>query len=363
MINKMEIGSEFWNKFNSANLNNKLQLPKWLQLGQEQRLLLSGRTAIDFIIKDIKAKSEVKSVYLPSYCCFSMIKPFLDNNINIVFYNVKFSKKNGFEYDIDCNKDIDVFFAMNYYGFIDSGMKVYMEEFKNRSIFIIEDITHSLFNAAEGIANYGIASIRKWMSIPSGAIAIKYDDNFARHNTDLKQNYKYVKAKIDAMKLKAKYMESSDDRLKQVFLDKFDESNSILSNQYMGFNIDKISASIINNIDIDRLIRKRKENTEYIYSHLVETEDIRFVYSHISKESCPLFIPIKVNKDKRDLLRNYLILNEIYNPVHWNYDPEGFESKHLREINESIISLVCDQRYGEKEMYYMINKINSFISS
>ena len=66
MIN--EIGSEFW-KENKKYLN------------ENERLFLSGRTALDAIIKDSKKEHIIKSALLPSYCCHTMIEPFLRNDI------------------------------------------------------------------------------------------------------------------------------------------------------------------------------------------------------------------------------------------------------------------------------------------
>lgn len=237
MRNNMEIGSEFWSDFRLDNINYNLQAPKWLQLGQDYNLLLSGRTAIDFIIKDIKFRSNVKLAYLPSYCCNSMVKPFLDNGITVDFYNVKYSEEDGFKYDIDCNKSPDIFLAMNYYGFTKSEMKFHMEDFKNRNIIVIEDITHSILNSGKSCANYGVASIRKWMAIPSGAIAINYNDKFIESSAKLKGNDEYINSKLNAMKLKAEYMETGNEEIKPIFLEKFTKLNNLLSNEYKEFKI------------------------------------------------------------------------------------------------------------------------------
>lgn len=358
----MEIGSEFWSEFRLDNINYNLQAPKWLQLGQDYKLVLSGRTAIDFIIKDIKFRSNVKLAYLPSYCCNSMVKPFLDNGITVDFYNVKYSEEDGFKYDIDYKKSPDIFLSMNYYGFTKSEMKFHMEDFKNRNIIVIEDITHSILNSGKSCANYGVASIRKWMAIPSGAIAINYNDKFIESSAKLKGNDEYINSKLNAMKLKAEYMETGNEEIKPIFLEKFTKLNNLLSNEYKEFKIDDISLSILNSIDINKIKEKRKANADYIYTNLKETNDIRFVYSRNLTDICPLFVPVRINRDKRDDLRKHLVSNSIYSPIHWNYYPESFKSEDLKYINQTILSLVCDQRYGDKEMEYMVSMINDFMS-
>ena len=63
-----EIGSEYW-------ISTECEIKKFKN---EENMVgvLSGRTAIDYIIKDIKTYKELKKVILPSYCCYSMIEPF-----------------------------------------------------------------------------------------------------------------------------------------------------------------------------------------------------------------------------------------------------------------------------------------------
>lgn len=356
-----EIGSEFWNEFKIDNRSNNLNIPEWLQLGKDYKLLFFGRTALDFIIKDIKFKHSIKSAYLPSYCCASMVIPFIENDIKVDFYNVKYSKQNGFEYDIDYDKSTDIFLAMNYYGFTQSEMKVEIEAFKDKKVLVIEDITHSLFNSKKSYADYGIASIRKWMPIPSGAIAINYTNKFQDLYPDLKENSEYIRIKLTAMEIKREYMESDKKELKPIFLEKFDEINTLLDRDYKDFNIDNISLNILKTININSLINRRKKNKAYIYTNLKETNDIRLIYSEGPSDICPIFIPVRVNKNKRDILIKHLIKNDIYSPIHWNCYPESFNSKELREINQTILSLVCDQRYGEKEMKYMVSVINDFV--
>lgn len=251
---------------------------------------------------------------------------------------------------------------MNYYGFTKSEMKSEIEYFKNIGSIVIEDITHSLLNINNSNADYGVASIRKWMAIPSGAIAINFNDEFIKFNIKLLKNAEYINIRLKAMKLKDKYMKTGNEKLKPIFLEKYDYTNELLKNEYKGFEIDDISMEILNNICLNDIKEKRKINVEYIYNNLKETKDLRFVYLYINDDSCPLFVPVRVNKDKRDNLRRYLISKKIYCPVHWNYYPDRYNSKDLNDINQTVLSLVCDQRYGEKEMEYMVRIINEYMT-
>ena len=72
-----EIGSEFW--FDSEI--------KDIITESQETLVLSGRTAIDVIIKDILKTRKIRNVYLPAYCCDSMIDPFIRNGIAVNLYD------------------------------------------------------------------------------------------------------------------------------------------------------------------------------------------------------------------------------------------------------------------------------------
>ena len=68
----LEIGSEFCNAD---------------PVGRAKKFFISGRTALDYIIRDILNKYDIKSALLPSYCCHTMIEPFLKTQIAIATCN------------------------------------------------------------------------------------------------------------------------------------------------------------------------------------------------------------------------------------------------------------------------------------
>lgn len=73
-----------------------------------------------------------------------------------------------------------------------------------------------------------------------------------------------------------------------------------------------------------------------------------------------MFVPVLVPGGKRDELRRYLIKNEIYCPVHWPVSDYHRLDNKEQFIYDNEISLVCDQRYTEEDMYRMVKKIKAF---
>ena len=75
MRNQREIGSEFWCVPTGESENIFPNDTKWF---------ISGRSALQAIIQE----NDFKTVWMPDWCCESMLRPFGDAGINIKFYPV-----------------------------------------------------------------------------------------------------------------------------------------------------------------------------------------------------------------------------------------------------------------------------------
>ena len=121
-----EIGSEFCDTTTFNNTDNNLD---FINIGTDNKLFMSGRTAIDYIIKNINESKRI--VYMPDYLCESMVEPFKNNGYIIKYYEVDI--KNN-KYLIDVDTDCTIFFAMSYFGYNCSNMDNYTEIFSKKKI-------------------------------------------------------------------------------------------------------------------------------------------------------------------------------------------------------------------------------------
>lgn len=359
-----EIGSEFW--LDRTPTINDEKIPDWLRVGEDQCLLLSGRTSIDYVLEDIT--SNIRNVYMPSYCCESMLQPFLEKNIHVEYYDVVFNNDEGIKYIIDFNKECDVFFATSYFGFSNTTMDFAIDFFSRKNVIVIEDITHRLLNEQmyNNNSHYCIASLRKWFSIPSGGIAIKNSGKFSTQQ--LKSSEKLVKTKIIAMKQKEKYIRDGMNKNELIrindkaqFLKLFSEFNDNLKYNYQKMEIDKLSKGILLTYDIKEIRQKRCENAYVLYEATKEQKLIKPMFGRNDQvRDCPLYFPIRVNPGIRMRLRKYLIDNEIYCPIHWPIPNQRFLNSKTRKIYDEELSLICDQRYDINDMKVVIDKIREF---
>ena len=347
----MEIGSEFW-KFNENLDCNNLEF--W-NIGKDTKFTLSGRTSIYYVLENILKSKQIRKAYLPSYSCYSMAEPFLDLGIEVEYYDVYYNE--DLKYDIDFRDDIDIFLAINYFGYSNTNMDLYIKKFKEQGKIVIEDITHSIFSSKRYSENsdYLIGSLRKWMPIASGGIAVNMNSNF-EVELNLKSNAKMIDIKKSAMQNKKDYIENTNNISKEMFLNQYAQSGKVLDEDYKNYSIDEESLKIIMGININKIVNSRIENAKIIYEKLRNNVNVRFLIEDYNQNDSLLFVPIILEHDLRDKLRKYLIEKQVYLPIHWPLE------ERINNVFEKELSLICDQRYTKKEISEYIETIIEFLT-
>ncbi|WP_298023063.1 hypothetical protein [uncultured Dysosmobacter sp.] len=337
-----EIGSEFWN-VPTAEQGCKLfpETTQWF---------LSGRSALQAIIKDIRHETEVHTVAMPSWCCDSMIVPFLKEEIDVHFYPVYW--KNGLiqEIKLDC----DVLFLMDYFGYTPSSL-----DLPAYSGVIIRDVTHSIFSSAYMDADYYFGSLRKWCGIWTGGYAWAEDGHrLAMEDSD---DLGYTFLREQAMKLKNSFINGFMDNKGRRVTDKgylkiFDTAEDCLEKVGIAPAAER-DVLLAKRLDVETIKARRRENAEILRKAFHEM----IIFPELKDSDCPMFVPVLVPDGKRDILRRYLTQHDIYCPVHWTVS--AYHRLCERELNiyQNELSLVCDQRYTEEDMYRMIDTIEQFL--
>ncbi|MDO4940308.1 MAG: hypothetical protein Q4E33_01280 [Erysipelotrichaceae bacterium] len=313
-----EIGSEF--------CSIPLQDEDNLVFSSDTKWFVSGRAALDYIIKDIKSKNNVKTVAIPSWCCESMIEPFIKNDIEVKFYSVTYDN----ELVINNNIEADILFRIDYFGYKQDTI-----DFKG---IVVDDITHSIFSNINRNGDYVFGSLRKWAGFKTGGFA--YSNHFSI-NEELKECDDYIELRTKAMSDKQKYL---DGQIKEkTYLDIYEEAEEMLDSLYgyKGFDEDIYNAR---HLDINFIKNKRRYNAKV----LLETVKQCAMFKDVQDDDCPMFVPILV--ENRDELRKYLIDNDVYCPIHWPISNLHKLTVDEKYIYDHELSLVCDQRYGVDDM-------------
>lgn len=346
--NYIELGSEFW-----------------LENGQsaERIYVLSGRTAIDLILQDMMScGQQIKSVYMPAYCCDSMLQPFIDNRVIIQLYDISYKEGKLF-YDIDVDKKTDILYLNNYFGY-DSFFPIdVIQLFRKKGTTIIYDRTHSLLredSQIQALSDYTFASIRKWMGVPCGAFVSKHSGEL--FHASLK-DCPYLKEKVEAMMQKGAYMKGDNTIDKQCFLNLYKSFNHHLAEDYRYYKIDDLSWNIWNSSDLQSIKRQRCKNATYLYSELEKVPQIKTLFT-ISGEDCPLFVPVIFETSNvRDDVRKFLTSKSIYCPIHWPKPQVVDPTLKVNCLYDRELSLLCDQRYGIMDMQRIVETIIDYFEN
>ena len=338
----MEIGSEY----SYRNLKKGAGLHLFSNLF-DGAYVFSGRTAIETVLKN---EPEIKTAFLPSYCCDSIIVPFQKAGIEVFFYSVKFERKMEISFKIP--EEIDCVLWCNYFGFVNDMPD--MQAFIEKGGIIIEDITHSLFSKKKyhEQSHYLVASVRKWEPLLCGGYCVSLKGkltNIPKQTPPLD----FLENKMKAIQMKDRYLSGDAYVSKETYLNMFAESNKWLAKNYCGLAMDVFSKEYLNHICEEDEIKIRRNNARIIYEGLENHPNIQFMFP-LNEMDCPLFVPILIMNGKRDEIRKKLIDNEIFCPVHWPKPNMDCESN----LYDTELSLICDQRYNEKDMKRMVDVLN-----
>ena len=109
---------------------------------------------------------------------------------------------------------------------------------------------------------------------------------------------------------------------------------------------------MISNLSFKDLIDKRRKNYNYLYNKLSKIKEIKIPFK-LEEGIVPFGFVILTKK--RNKLYEYCINQNIYCNIHWR--------DTINKLSNFIITIPCDQRYGEIEMEQIVERITNFFRS
>ena len=310
-----EIGSEFWDIPTTTHDNGLFPAStQWYQ---------SGRSALRAIL----AENRFRTAALPSWCCESMIQPFLDAGAEVSFYPAM----------QDVKTDAEVTLVMDHFG--------YRRELPvSTHGKIIRDLTHSVFCGTYEDADYYFGSLRKWAGFLTGGFAWTQDGHALPAGKP--DNTPYTRMRRTAMQHKRCYLfdlpdENGNRIVDKGYLKTFSEAEELLEHSEITAG-DPVDAEAARKLDVEFIRTRRRENAAVLLKTVADLA----LFPELEEQDVPLFVPIRVSNGKRDALRTYLRERSIYCPIHWPLSEYHRLNDRMRTIYMDEISLVCDQRYS-----------------
>jgi len=315
-----EIGSEFWDVPVSEQSNSLFP--------ENTQWFLSGRSALKAII----AENRFQTVGMPAWCCESMTDPFLEAGISVVFYTAGQSVR---------ELKTDALLVMDYFGYTTD---LRADGFHG---VVIRDVTHSLFSQTYDDADYSFGSLRKWAGFLTGGFAV----GFKQKVTYTDSLPAFASRRREAMRQKEDYIYGRRDS--KDYLPLFSEAEKMLDAVGIA-EADEGDIALANRLDVSFIRNRRRSNAKYLMSRFQD----KLLFPTMADGDCPMFVPIRVKN--RDTLRQYLIENAIYCPVHWPLGCRRPDSVRCKDLYDEELSLVCDQRYDRNDMERLADVITQF---
>lgn len=355
---RREIGSEFWTGCQPDGSGTHI-----LPAPDDLRLVLSGRTALDCVLSDFLRTRQAGKAYLPSYCCHTMIEPFLAHGFSVAFYEA-YAGTDGIEFEMSAAADGDVVLLMEYFGFGSPALRPFAETLRSSGKTVVFDATHSLlmpeYRAFSFPADYIFGSVRKWTDINLG-FCLKTSEPMAC--LPLTACPDYTALRNHAFDLKSAYIRGESDD-KQTFLRMFADAEDYLERHYRGKAADERSLEHLSDLDADLLRGRRRENALCLTERIndLHSERVKCLFPTVQSGDCPLFIPLVTAPELRDALHAHLVQRGIYFPRHWPRTSEHTFRGERTPLFDTEISAVCDQRYTPEDMRRIAAEIGRFLT-
>ena len=326
-------------------------------LNGDARYFMSGRCAIYYALQDVMLTDTKRVAYLPAYTCETVIGSYEKANYTIHYYDVDHNMVPIFE-DNMIDK-ISVLALCGYYGFCHYD-RDFVARCAQRGVSIIEDVTHSAFSL-DGIdphCDYVVGSMRKWIGVPSGGFAVKKKGQFTLPILD--PDMTHLDLRISSMDMKEEALKEGKLDVVQIASDRFWSAEMMLRQMFDAHGSDPRSIQIINHYPFSKMIERRRQNYQYLLDHLDPSEYYSTVFPTLTKEACPSHFTIYVSD--RAALQNYLKSHDVSTTAYWPLPPSVDISQYpqAQYIYNHVLSIPCDQRYGESDMQLVCDLLNQF---
>lgn len=322
----------------------------------------SGRNAIEELLLELFAKEKNKKILIPDYICDSVVGAV--KRVGISYEKYKINRK--FEIQIDeleqrLNPNIKCIYMAHYFGkqFEKKELDA-IKNWKKQGIVIIEDITLSLFTEdifGIGFGDYILGSIRKWLPIPDGGFLATQNESLPQQKMEMEiSQYTYYYLLTQMMKREYIKDDCIDKKLKESYMTYYKKAMKDLFTDYRSRSITEFSKNYLNNYHMETIIQKRIQNYDYLYDRLKENQ---LVIPAVERQGRYVPLGMTVFCEKRDELLEFMIEHDVYCNIHWRLE-SNYENEDVNVLSKTIMTIPCDQRYGKKEMNYIINVIREW---
>lgn len=286
------------------------------------------------ILKNIDFKDD-SICLLPSYLCPTILMPFDKLKIKYKFYRIDSKLEIDNEYlNSLINENIKAILFINYFGFpISSNNEELLILLKKQGIILIQDIVQAFYSDINLIGDYCFNSFRKFLPA-DGSVILSNRPMIINQSFN---NYKYLFHKTVGQFIRYTSFVIGID-LSKYFIQQFQRADKFY---YISFNSNFLGFSkrMIERIELTKIFR-RKEYFEILLSEFYD----QALLKKIPGNAIPLGFPIIFYN--RDKLKEDLIKENIFCPVHWKLPNEITEDIFQESywLSKNILTLPVNDK-------------------
>ena len=310
----------------------ELQLPKGHEFyNQETDIarLNTGRMGIWHAFR----VTGCKRIWIPVYQCDSIRETLKKKGVEICFYH---QDKDWNPLDIEAMDD-DAVLLVNYYGIMSSGR---MAELAKPYKHVIIDCAQAFF-CCPVESTLMVYSCRKFVGAPDGTYVVGKDAH--KYVEEYPQCYSSDTA-VFLLKRIEYGCEGKGYEARSLNEHRIDVEDCM--------KMSKLTRTLMDAENYEFNRQKRKENFAYVHQLLWDINRINPTM-YMDEETIPMVYPLVVEDDN---LINRLFSSKHFQGHLWSYICyEQTENSFEYWISRYVIPITIDQRYGKKEMDYLVN--------
>lgn len=283
---------------------------------------------------DLLKNTIIEKIWMPRFICDSMIEPLNLLKVEICFYDINSDFSPVLPEILMPNEYL---LYVNYFGLCTSVQTKILQKYSGKQIIF----DHSQAFFVQPLDCYAtIYSPRKFLPVAEGGLLFTNQniipEYYERTAEDMVKQYQHAFLRSV----------STANHAYNVF-----QENERAFEDCLPRRISKITEQMLESFDYVNFKEQRLKNFKFLHSQLGEINQLKIDIEDIES---PLTYPLLVDKK----LSNILIQSKVYSPTYWldslkRVKKDSFENNFISNVTH----LICDQRYGEKEMQFQIYKV------
>lgn len=287
---------------------------------------------------DLLKNTFIEKVWMPRFICDSMIEPLTILGIEICFYDLN---PDFFPILPEILMPNEYLLYVNYFGLCTLNQKNILKKYSGKQVIF----DHSQAFFVQPFDCYAtIFSPRKFVAVAEGGLLFTnrniVPEYYERTAEEMVKQYQHALLRSVSTATHAYNI--------------FQENENVFED-CLPRKISNITEKILESFDYKSIKEKRLKNFKILHSHLSQYNQLKV---NIEDIESPLTYPLLLDKK----LSNILIKSKVYTPTYWldslkRVTEDSFENNFISNVTH----LICDQRYGEKEMLFQIDRVQEYL--